>query len=151
MESGTERSHEAFLRSALAGTRFSQARWVAETGSTNDDLAAAATSGAPEQVLVTDLQTAGRGRRNRVWDAPSGSGVLMSVLLRNTTTTATPTATIAADPFWAVGAVSLAACQTIAELVTVPCSVKWPNDVLLDVEGEPVSYTHLTLPTTPYV
>ena len=39
--------------------------------------------GAPEGILaVADKQTAGRGRRGRSWDSPSGSSIYMSLLLR---------------------------------------------------------------------
>ena len=39
-------------------------------------------SGLPEgAVAATDHQTAGRGRLGRLWEAPSGSSVLLSVLL----------------------------------------------------------------------
>ena len=39
--------------------------------------------GAPEGTLaVADKQTAGRGRRGRSWDSPSGSSIYMSLLLR---------------------------------------------------------------------
>lgn len=125
MEPRTERAHEAFVREALAGTRFENVRWVAETGSTNDDLSEVARQGGQEQALITDLQTAGKGRRDRVWTAPAESGVLMSVLLRGVDP---------ADGFWSVGAVALAASEVIGELVDVPCTVKWPNDVMI---GEP--------------
>jgi BirA family biotin operon repressor/biotin-[acetyl-CoA-carboxylase] ligase len=123
MPAGTERPAQAFVRDALRGARFGEVTWVAETGSTNDDLAAAARRGAPEQVLVTDLQTAGRGRRGRVWDAPSGSSVLMSILVRGRDIE---------DGFWSVGAIALAAAETIQGLVEgVTCTLKWPNDVML--------------------
>jgi BirA family biotin operon repressor/biotin-[acetyl-CoA-carboxylase] ligase len=122
MASGTERQAEAFVQAALQGTRFATVRWVSETGSTNVDLAEAAANGEPEQVLVTDLQTAGKGRRGRVWDSPAEAGVLMSVLVREVDP---------ADAFWAVGAVALAASQAIDELIEPPCRLKWPNDVLI--------------------
>lgn len=128
MHGGTERSNEAFVRGALAGTRFAEVRWIAETGSTNDDLAAAASAGAGEQVLITDLQTAGRGRRDRGWEAPSGSGVLMSVLVRRG---AGGRPVGPEDGFWSVGAVALAASQAIDARTNVPCTLKWPNDVML--------------------
>jgi len=126
MTAGNERSDEAFLQAALAGTRFARSRWIPETGSTNDDLAKIANHGGAEQVLITDLQTAGRGRRNRDWDAPSGSGILMSLLIRNVDP---------AEGFWAVGAIALAASQAIDEITQSDCRLKWPNDVLLQTSG----------------
>mgnify|MGYP001198267483 CR=1 FL=1 len=58
-------------------------RVVAETGSTNVDLAEAARRGEPEgAVLVAESQRAGRGRLGRSWTAPPRSGLTFSVLLR---------------------------------------------------------------------
>src|SRR5690606_6048762 len=70
-------------RSELAATRFADLRAVAETGSTNADALALARAGAPEGVVVVaDHQTAGRGRRDRSWEAPPGSSLLVSILTR---------------------------------------------------------------------
>src|SRR3954447_25236147 len=67
----------------LAGSRFADVRWVAETGSTNADLLALARTGAPDGiVLVADHQTAGRGRAGRSFTAPPGASLLTSVLVR---------------------------------------------------------------------
>jgi BirA family transcriptional regulator, biotin operon repressor / biotin---[acetyl-CoA-carboxylase] ligase len=97
--------------------------WVAETGSTNADLLAAARDGAPHgTVRVTDLQTAGRGRLGRVWSAPSGSGLLCSVLLRPLRR---------AVPHGATWAVSLAARRACSAVAGVEPQLKWPNDLLV--------------------
>jgi len=122
MSGRNEGTAEAFVQSALAGTRLAQVRWLVETGSTNDDLALLAGQGADEQVLIADLQTAGRGRRDRTWEAPAESGILMSVLLRQVPLH---------GGFWAVGAVALAASQAIDEIIDDRCRLKWPNDVLI--------------------
>lgn len=75
----------ARARTALAGTRFADLTWVAETGSTNADLLEAARSGAGEgvanRVQVADHQTAGRGRLGRSWQAPPEASLMFSVLL----------------------------------------------------------------------
>jgi BirA family biotin operon repressor/biotin-[acetyl-CoA-carboxylase] ligase len=72
-----------FATSAVDGTRFTDVRWVEETGSTNRDLLSEAAAGAPEGiVLVADHQTAGRGRLDRSFVAPPGASLLVSVLLR---------------------------------------------------------------------
>jgi BirA family biotin operon repressor/biotin-[acetyl-CoA-carboxylase] ligase len=56
---------------------------VPETGSTNADLAARARQGEVSgAVLITDYQSAGRGRQGRTWTAPPGSGIAMSILVR---------------------------------------------------------------------
>lgn len=101
-------------------------RWVAETGSTNADAFALARDGAPEGVvLVADHQTAGRGRLGRTWEAPAGASLLTSVLLR-------PPAEVA-------DAVTMAAALAMAEAVEAVAGVrallKWPNDLVVDVDG----------------
>src|SRR5688572_14167056 len=53
------------------------------TGSTNSDAIAAARDQADEGlVIIADEQTAGRGRLDRRWEAPPGSSLMFSVLLR---------------------------------------------------------------------
>lgn len=77
--------HETALRRALVreGGFWREIRVVDRTGSTNADLAQRARDGAPEgTVLVTELQTAGRGRLGRTWTAPPRSGLMFSMLLR---------------------------------------------------------------------
>lgn len=115
-------------RSALAGTRFADVRWVAETGSTNADALALAREGATEGiVVVADHQTAGRGRRDRRWVAPPGGSLLVSVLLR-------PRAAVA-------GAAAMAAGVAMVDALRSRCGVeaglKWPNDLVVDTpEGD---------------
>ncbi len=100
---------------------------VEVTGSTNSDLAERAHAGEPAGlVLRTDHQTAGRGRLDREWEAPPGTNLLFSVLLR---------------PDWPAERVPLATSALAVSLVGVlegPLSslglvpaVKWPNDVVL--------------------
>jgi len=97
---------------------------VAETGSTNADLAAAAAAGGGEGlVLVADRQTAGRGRQGRSWDAPPGSGLTASVLLR-------PRAPLARLG-WLPLLTGLAVAEAVEEVAGVPARLKWPNDVLV--------------------
>ena len=115
------------LRSALTGPgRFwTDVEVTEQTGSTNADVAAAARAGASEgTVHVTDLQVAGRGRLDRVWESPAGSGIAVSVLLR-------PDEISAARWVWLPLLVGLAVDATVREL-GVDCGLKWPNDVLVD-------------------
>jgi BirA family biotin operon repressor/biotin-[acetyl-CoA-carboxylase] ligase len=98
--------------------------WVGATGSTNADLVASARQGAAAgAVLVADHQTAGRGRLGRTWEAPPGSALLCSILLRP------PPETVLHGAVWAV---ALAARQAVAELTAVTPELKWPNDLLYD-------------------
>jgi BirA family biotin operon repressor/biotin-[acetyl-CoA-carboxylase] ligase len=115
------------LRAALTGPdRFwTDVVVTAETGSTNADVAAAARAGAPEGLVhTTDLQTAGRGRLDRVGESPAGSGVIVSVLLR-------PEGIPAARWVWLPLLVGLAVDATVHEC-GVASGLKWPNDVLVD-------------------
>jgi BirA family transcriptional regulator, biotin operon repressor / biotin---[acetyl-CoA-carboxylase] ligase len=96
-----------------------------QVGSTNDELASRASSGAlpPFTTLVTTDQTAGRGRRDRVWSTPPGRGLAISVLLP-----AVPATRIG----WVPLAAGLAMRDSIAALLgDGAASVKWPNDVLI--------------------
>ncbi len=115
------------LRTALTGPgRFwTDVVVTSQTGSTNADVAAAARAGAPEgTVHLTDAQTAGRGRLDRTWSSPPGSGVIVSVLLR-------PDAVPAARWVWLPLLVGLAVDATVHEC-GVESGLKWPNDVQVD-------------------
>ena len=112
-------------RATLASTRFGDVTWVAEVGSTNDEVAVRARAGAPEGVVVVaDRQAAGRGRRGRTWDAPAGSSLLVSVWLR-------PPA-----PNLAVVSAGLAAVDACRSRTGVVPSLKWPNDLVVEGRGK---------------
>ena len=107
-------------------------RWlvdaVAETGSTNADLLAAATNGAPAgTVLVAELQSGGRGRLGRSWVSPTGAGLTFSVLLRP----------VPPPPSW--GWLPLLTGLALARTLGSAARLKWPNDVLLGPEGRKVA------------
>ena len=113
----------AAVRAAVAGTRFADVRWVAETGSTNADLMALAAQGEPGGIVLgADHQTAGRGRRGRTWEAPPGSAVLMSVLLRPPA----PAVELVTP------AVAVAAAEAVEAVVGPEAArIKWPNDLVV--------------------
>lgn len=134
--------HEGALLRALVrdGGLWREIRVVDETGSTNADLAARAREGAPEgTVLVTEVQTAGRGRLGRTWTAPPRSGLTFSVLLRP----AVPVPVLG----WASLLTGVAVATAVRRMtawsqqgerflgarddVTVDARLKWPNDVLV--------------------
>lgn len=124
MSGGDARSTASTARAALAGTRFADVRWMAETGSTNQDLMALAADGAPEGVvLVADHQTAGRGRLGRVWTAPPAASLLLSVLLRPP---------LGLDGAHALTtAVALSAADACGAVAGVYPGLKWPNDLVV--------------------
>jgi BirA family biotin operon repressor/biotin-[acetyl-CoA-carboxylase] ligase len=114
------------VRAALAGGRFSDVRWVGETGSTNADVLDLIRSGEPEGiVVVADHQTAGRGRRGRAWEAPANASLMFTVLLR-------PRSAVAGLTTMAL---ALAASDTVAELCGVTARLKWPNDLVWPGDG----------------
>lgn len=120
------------VRASSSGTRFGDVRWVADTGSTNADVLALARDGAAEGVvLVADHQSAGRGRLGRSWEAPPGSSLLVSVLTR-------PSFGLAASPLSDLHLVSmamgLAAAEAVRAVAGVAVGVKWPNDLVADVD-----------------
>jgi BirA family biotin operon repressor/biotin-[acetyl-CoA-carboxylase] ligase len=106
------------------GTRWDVRRF-ASIDSTNTALLAAARDGAPEGVVyVADHQTAGRGRLDRRWEAPPGSSLLVSVLLRPSIT--------ASQAHWVTAAVGLAASDACAAVTGFEPLLKWPNDLVVD-------------------
>jgi len=103
-------------------------RWdvhrFAEIDSTNTWLTARAGGGAPEgTVAVADLQTAGRGRLGRSWEAPPGANLLCSVLLRPDRVS-----------HLVVACVSLAALDACRATAGIEAGLKWPNDVMVQDE-----------------
>lgn len=117
---------EAWLRTELdTDPLWRDIDLVAQTGSTNADLAARAAAGAPQgAVLVANSQTAGRGRLNRTWTAPPGSSMAFSVLLR-------PTSDVTAWS-WLPLLTGIAMCTALRSSTGVQATLKWPNDVLID-------------------
>jgi len=113
-------------KTALASSRFSDVRWVEETGSTNADLLALARDGAPEGiVLVADHQTAGRGRSGRTWTAPPNASLLLSVLVR-------PAPQLAGLSTMAMG---LGAADAVESAAQFRPRLKWPNDLVWPGDG----------------
>ncbi|MGE5268646.1 MAG: biotin--[acetyl-CoA-carboxylase] ligase [Thiohalocapsa sp.] len=99
----------------------------AAVGSSNDEAKALARGGACDGTIVwADLQTAGRGRRGRLWASPPGN-LYLSLVLRPEA----PAAHIAQLGFVA----ALALVDALAGLAgpaqsAVQLRCKWPNDVL---------------------
>jgi len=98
---------------------------VPETGSTNQDLLALAESKSyPEFfTLITEFQTAGRGRLDRKWQAAPGSSVMASVLVR-------PSFNDPAGISW-LSLMMAEAIRTALASLGVDANIKWPNDVLV--------------------
>jgi BirA family biotin operon repressor/biotin-[acetyl-CoA-carboxylase] ligase len=104
-------------------------RWrvetVAETGSTNADVAERFRAGEPEGlVLVAEHQTSGRGRLGREWVAAPGSSLTVSFLL-------VPEVPAERWP-WLPLLTGVAAAEAVRRTAGVDVRLKWPNDVLVD-------------------
>ena len=96
----------------------------ATIGSTNDEAKALARTGAADGTLVwADQQTAGRGRRGRIWLSPPGN-LYLSLVLRP------ECAASRAAQLGFVAALGLG--DALATLVGPALRYKWPNDLLVD-------------------
>ena len=83
-----------------------------------------ARKGCPEfTVVVAGRQTRGRGRLDRTWVSADG-GLFFTLVVRPPM----PPALSARVNF----AASLTLARTLREMFTVPATVKWPNDILVD-------------------
>lgn len=100
-------------------------------GSTNEEALQRARLGAPAGTLiVAESQTQGRGRKNRPWISPPGSGLYFSFVLRpGRPQNQWPLLTLVA---------SVALAKTLCELPkdgliprALDLELKWPNDVLI--------------------
>jgi BirA family transcriptional regulator, biotin operon repressor / biotin---[acetyl-CoA-carboxylase] ligase len=97
-------------------------------GSTNDIASTLANNGDHEgAVVIAEMQTAGRGRRGRVWFSPPGAGLYVSVVLA-------PARAVRA-PERAAALLTLTAGVALAEAVECATglgpAIKWPNDLLV--------------------
>lgn len=96
-----------------------------DVGSTNDEARRLAEDGAPDRTAVLGRsQSAGRGRRGRVWTSPPGN-LYVSLLLRPEC------------PISAAAQISLVAALGLGDAIGALTDEgriqnKWPNDVLVD-------------------
>ena len=79
--------------------------------------------GPQEFLLVTDKQTAGRGRLNRAWQAPFATGLLCSLSL--------PLAPLELDQAYLYTAsLALAVKKAVGQQTGQTLALKWPNDLV---------------------
>jgi BirA family transcriptional regulator, biotin operon repressor / biotin---[acetyl-CoA-carboxylase] ligase len=147
----------------LPGGLWTSVRVVRTTGSTNSDLVARAAADAAAgdaavtgpaggaaaggtaaggtagsapvlpsgAVLVAEEQTAGRGRLDRRWSAPARSGIFLSMLLRPGQDG------VPRERWgWLPLLVGVAAGSALSRAAEVEVRLKWPNDLLVTVDGE---------------
>lgn len=93
--------------------------------STNTKAKQLAEEGYPSGTLVVaEQQIAGRGRRGRSWESPSGSGIFMTLMIKpdikpNNASMLTLVA-------------ALAVSAAIRKCTGRPAGIKWPNDIVMN-------------------
>ena len=103
---------------------------IAETGSTNDEMARLAAAGEPEgSWFRADRQTGGRGRHGRSWASDPGNLYASTIVRLRETDGSPPSLTL-------VAAVALEQVLS-ARLGEGRAMIKWPNDLL--VEGAKIA------------
>lgn len=93
--------------------------------STNTKAKELAEEGHPSGTLVVaDRQTAGKGRRGRSWESPSGIGIFMTLMLKPEINPnhASMLTLVAA----------MATTRAIRRVTGVPAMIKWPNDIVMN-------------------
>src|SRR6478735_11444656 len=97
--------------------RFGRAyTFLAECESTQEAVPEEAAEGT---VVAADMQTAGRGRLGRAWEAPLGTSLLFSVVL-------TPRV-----PPERLPGLTLVGAHAVVDALPVEAAIKYPNDVLV--------------------
>ena len=77
----------------------------------------------PEGALaIADVQTAGRGRLGRAWEAPPGTAILCSILLKPPADRRLPQVALVAG---------VAVADALEAVTDLAVQIKWPNDVML--------------------
>jgi BirA family transcriptional regulator, biotin operon repressor / biotin---[acetyl-CoA-carboxylase] ligase len=80
------------------------------------------TSLAEGALMVADHQTAGRGRLGRSWEAPPGTALLFSLLLKPPAERPVPQLSLVAG---------IAVADALERTLGLSVQLKWPNDVML--------------------
>lgn len=84
-----------------------------------------AQQGVPDgTVVISEEQTAGRGRMARKWDSAYGKGIWMSIILR-------PDVPVHRAPQFTLIA-AVATVRAIQEVTGLNPDIKWPNDILMN-------------------
>ncbi|WP_343036713.1 biotin--[acetyl-CoA-carboxylase] ligase [Flexivirga aerilata] len=109
----------AEMNDRLADTPWEDLDVTPQIGSTNAELLA---DPHPWRALVTDNQTAGRGRLDRAWVAEPGQSIALSATL--------PLPDDATRWGWVPLLVGVAVRRALREVAPLDVGLKWPNDVL---------------------
>jgi BirA family biotin operon repressor/biotin-[acetyl-CoA-carboxylase] ligase len=118
--------NEAEIKSLLHTEWAGQELFCYDTiDSTNTKAKELAEQGYPSGTLVVaDQQIAGKGRRGRSWESPSGCGIFMTLMLKpdiNPNNASMLTLVTA-----------LATAKAITDVTGADARIKWPNDIVID-------------------
>lgn len=116
---------------AEAASRYKHLRFLGndllvyrEVSSTNTIAQLIARSGAGEGTIVlSSLQTSGRGRMKRRWACPAGQGILMSMVLR-------PEIDVQLVPQLTL-LCGVVVAEAIRQTTGCEAGIKWPNDIVI--------------------
>lgn len=118
----TEEELQSSRNTTWAGQEI---RYFESIDSTNFKAKELAEQGFPSGTLVvSDEQTAGRGRRGRSWESPSGTGIFMTLMLKPEINPNN------ASMLTLVSA--LAVAKAINEVTGLEAQIKWPNDIVVN-------------------
>lgn len=121
---------DAYSESEIASRLYT--KWAGQrliffesTGSTNPDAKRFAEEGAPHGTIVAaDRQTAGKGRRGRAWESPSGKSIYFTIVIRPS---------FAPDKASMITLVmALAVAEAIHGVTGLDTGIKWPNDIVVN-------------------
>lgn len=121
------------LQAALRTHSFArQLRYTPSTASTNADaLMCLQRHAEPADLhgmaIIAEQQTAGRGRRGRIWHSPAQGNVYCSVIIIPAPETHQPASWFSWVPLLS----ALAAADCLSAQTGLAISVKWPNDLLI--------------------
>ncbi|RYM06390.1 biotin--[acetyl-CoA-carboxylase] ligase [Sporolactobacillus sp. THM7-7] len=124
LKDAPEGLNEAALTAGLETETIGQNIYFYETiGSTQKQALRLADEGAEDgTVVITNFQSAGRGRLGNTWQSARGTNVAMSLILR-------PDLPIEETPQLTL-LTAVAVADTIERQAGIHCGIKWPNDIL---------------------
>jgi len=118
--------NEADLKQIFDNLKIPAFRFFKETDSTNSQALNWVSLGAQEySLVVSEAQTAGRGRNGRRWVTTPGSSLAISVVLHPSTREREKLGLFSLLGGWSV-------LKVLEEHYHINAQVKWPNDVLIE-------------------
>lgn len=118
----SEAEIKSLLKTKWAGCEVA---YYDETNSTNSRAKdSGEKNGTHGTLFIADKQNAGKGRRGRLWDSPSGKNIYMTLLLR-------PKITPDKAPMLTL-VMGLSVAEGIRKVSGVEAKIKWPNDIVIN-------------------